>query len=130
MIRTSLKFNKTTLTYFLIAIAFCSLIALCVKIIFPDSKKPSDNYTECNQLLNASAPISPSSVLNDKNDIQLLHARINGIKSPFATNAGFDRLITLARIVSSLRMELVITLMRLGLLLRRILLAQISSIRK
>ena len=95
MIRTSLKFNKTTLTYFLIAIAFCSLIALCVKIIFPDSKKPSDNYTECNQLLNASAPISPSSVLNDKNDIQLLHARINGIKSPFATNAGFDSLITM-----------------------------------
>lgn len=95
MINTSLKFNKTTLTYFLIAIAFCSLIALCVKIIFPDSKKPSDNYTECNQLLNASAPISPSSVLNDKNDIQLLHARINGIKSPFATNAGFDSLITM-----------------------------------
>lgn len=35
-----------------------------------------------------------------------------------------------ARIVSSLRMKLVTTLMRLGLLLRRILLAQISSIRK
>lgn len=33
-------------------------------------------------------------------------------------------------IVSSLRMELVIALMRLGLLLRRIHLAQISSIRK
>lgn len=41
-----------------------------------------------------------------------------------------NRLITLARIVSSSRMGFVITLMRLGLLLRRILLAQISSIRK
>jgi hypothetical protein len=62
MIKTFPKFNKTTLTYFLIAAVFCGIIALFVKIIFPDVKKPSDNYTECNQLLNASAPISPSNV--------------------------------------------------------------------
>ena len=72
MIKTFPKFNKTSFTYFLIAVVFCSLIALFVKIIFPDAKEPSDNYTECNQLQHASAPISPSSVLNDKNDIQLL----------------------------------------------------------
>ena len=95
MINTSLKFNKTTLTYLFIAVAFCSLIALFVKIIVPDTKKIPDNYTECNQLLNASAPISPSSVLSDKNDIQLLHAKANGVKSPFVTNAEFDSLITM-----------------------------------
>lgn len=39
-------------------------------------------------------PVQPSNVLHDKNEIQVLHARVNGLKKPFETNAGFDSLIT------------------------------------
>ena len=95
MLKTSLRLKKTSLIYFFIALALCGLFFLFLKIADQDHKKPSDNYTQCNQLLNASAPISPSDVLNDKNDIQLLHARTNGLKHPFATNAEFDSLITM-----------------------------------
>ncbi len=49
-----------------------------------------NNYNNCNQLINASAPIEPAEIISDKNDVQLIHAMKNGLKKPFATNAEFD----------------------------------------
>lgn len=52
--------------------------------------EPPNNYKDCNQLVNASAPIEPAEVIADKNDIHLIHAIANGLKKPFETNAEFD----------------------------------------
>lgn len=84
---------KKVIIYFLIALVFCILIFSVYKYFNSSPEKPVDNYSQCNQLHNASAPISPSNVLNDKNDIQIIHAQTNGIKQPFATNSEFDSLV-------------------------------------
>ncbi len=53
---------------------------------------PPSRYVNCNQLINASAPIEPAEIIKDLNDVQLIHAKKNGLKRPFATNAEFDSL--------------------------------------
>ena len=77
-------------TYILIGLLFSILISTYFILSHKKEETRPNKYTDCNQALNASAPISPSSVLNDKNDIQLVHAQKNGLKQPFATNAEFD----------------------------------------
>lgn len=89
----TLKLNKTTLIYS----AICIVFALLLVIYFSREKSdkvnktiPPNHYSSCNQLLNASAPIEPADIISDKNDVQLIHARTNGLKRPFKTNAEFD----------------------------------------
>lgn len=93
MAQTLQNSHKKIITYFLIALAFCVFIFSVSKYLKSSPVQPTDNYSQCNQLHNASAPISPSKVLNDKNDIQLIHAQTNGIKQPFETNSAFDSLV-------------------------------------
>jgi uncharacterized protein YcbK (DUF882 family) len=53
-------------------------------------KKENANYiSNCDHVKYASAPISPSSKLNDPNETQLIHAMKNGLKTPFITNNEF-----------------------------------------
>jgi len=54
--------------------------------------KPKE-FIECDHIHFASSPISPSSKLNDPNEIHLLHAQKNGLKFPIVTNAEFDSII-------------------------------------
>lgn len=86
--------NKTyLLLYISIGIIFTLLVStyFFTKKPIPEVKPlPPNNYDNCNQLLNASAPIEPAEIIADKNDIQLIHAKANGLKKPFATNAEFD----------------------------------------
>jgi len=85
---------KKTIFYSVIVLIICLLITIFFKYLNSASDKKPDNYSQCDQIHNASAPVSPSNVLNDKNDIQLIHAQTNGIKQPFATNSDFDSLIS------------------------------------
>lgn len=89
-------------TYILIGLLFSILISAYFILTHKKEEVKPNKYTDCHQILNASAPISPSSVLNDKNDIQLVHAQKNGLKQPFATNAEFDSLITMKVLKSEL----------------------------
>ncbi len=86
--------QRHTILYIFIGLTFLSSIFIYLITKHKEPIKEESTYTNCNQKLHASAPIQPSSVLNDKNDIQLLHAQTNGLKEPFATNAAFDSLIT------------------------------------
>lgn len=52
--------------------------------------KKENKYFNCDHTLYASAPIEPSDVLNDKNEVHLLHAHKNGLKNPFTTNGQFE----------------------------------------
>jgi len=87
------KYNTHIKIFISIGIVFALFVT--VYFIFKKPKeieKPPlpNNYTNCNQLTNASAPIEPADIISDKNDVQLVHARKNGLKKPFETNAEFD----------------------------------------
>lgn len=45
---------------------------------------------ECDHRQNAVIPVLPSNILRDKNDVQLLHARLTGLKKPFESDSAFD----------------------------------------
>lgn len=69
------------------------LIGLTFCLLFLNNNKKfekTERYYHCNQTLHATAAIEPSNVLNDKNDVHLLHAQKNGIKVPYNTNALFE----------------------------------------
>lgn len=94
MVHKLQKSSKKIFFYSIIVLIICLLIFFIFKHISSTSDKKTDNYSQCDQIHNASAPITSSNVLNDKNDIQIIHAQTNGIKQPFATNADFDSLIS------------------------------------
>jgi len=52
-----------------------------------------ENYTGCDHVKYANAPIEPKDILKDPNVEQLIHAQKNGLKKPFKTNQEFDSLI-------------------------------------
>lgn len=86
------KFNKTHINkklFFLIAIAF-NLLLIGIIIAFFYNDKPRTSNAECDHVRFANAPISPKSVISDKNDIHLFHATKNGLKQPFKDSADFD----------------------------------------
>ncbi|HEY6915718.1 MAG TPA: DUF5715 family protein, partial [Paludibacter sp.] len=84
-----------------IGITICVLIGSCLAIyigtpLFKHIKKEtpqSKTYAQCDHVHFPSAPIQPSDKLNDPNEIQLIHARTNGLKQPFATNDEFNERI-------------------------------------
>ena len=49
----------------------------------------SKDFSECNHIVFADAPISPSDKLNDPNEIHLVHAEKNGLRKPFTTTEDF-----------------------------------------
>jgi len=88
------KLNKTLKIYISIGLIFSLLIASYFLVKTPKhntvKKVLPNHYTDCNQLINATAPIEPANIISDKNDVQLVHARINGLKKPFESDAEFD----------------------------------------
>ena len=75
--------------YIFIGILSIILIGISYLITYNQKKHKSLSYSDCNPSRFANSPISPSSVLNDKNDIHLIHAIKNGLKKPFATKDEF-----------------------------------------
>ena len=45
---------------------------------------------DCDRSLYATAPITAQRIMNDKNDIQNLHAQVNGLKQIYISNASFE----------------------------------------
>jgi hypothetical protein len=90
----TLKLNTPAKVYLSIGLIFTLLIIAYFLFKTPkeDKIKPTlpNHYVNCNQLINATAPIEPSDIIKDKNDVQLVHARTNGLKRPFKTNGEFD----------------------------------------
>lgn len=87
------KSKTNYIIFFSIALVFILLI--CLQFYFNSTKEtkqsiPENTYLGCNQLTNASAPIEPSNIIKDLNVVQLIHAKKNGLKRPFVTNAEFD----------------------------------------
>jgi len=86
--------NKTqVILYISIVIVLISLTTLY--FITKNSKTnipapPPNKYINCNQLISPSAPIEPAEIIKDLNEVQLIHAKKNGLKRPFKTNAEFD----------------------------------------
>jgi len=83
-----MKSNKKTIIY--IGIVFFTL--LFISILFYTNKKAvkTNNYIGRDQVHFANAPISPSNILKDKNDIHLIHAQKNGLNNPFETDSAFN----------------------------------------
>lgn len=52
-------------------------------------KKSRPEIVDCDRRLFATAPITPERFLNDKNDIQNIHAQINGLERIYINNASF-----------------------------------------
>jgi uncharacterized protein YcbK (DUF882 family) len=98
MRNTTKKFFSTRNIIILIVIIIGVVIALfvtfhCKKHI--KTERPlSKAYSQCDHINNPSAPITPSTKLNDVNDIQIIHAEKNGLKHPFKTNDEFNAQIS------------------------------------
>ena len=79
----------------ILALSICFIIIICtiIGVIYCKHKPESRPYvsisSQCDHVKNANAPISPSGKLNDQNEIHLVHAQKNGLKTPFTTNAEF-----------------------------------------
>ena len=84
-----MKNKNYILIYLLIGLVFCVLIALYFIINKNNDTVQHGFYKNCNQITDANAPILPSSILNDKNDLHLLHALKNGITKPITSNYEF-----------------------------------------
>ena len=81
--------QRNLIIYALIGLIFI-IIAIFLKS--PEHKKAIEkkiSYAECDHVLYANAPVTPSDKLNDKNDIHLIHATKNGV-TPFASNEEFE----------------------------------------
>ncbi|MDD3080007.1 MAG: DUF5715 family protein [Paludibacter sp.] len=93
---TSTLFNRQKRLYLYIFIALTFIVLITIYLWPPkkQSVRILNKYVECDHVKNPTAPITPSKLLKDKNDLQLIHAMTNGLKKPFATNAEFDSTIT------------------------------------
>jgi len=80
--------KKKTLIYSAIIIVTISIVSLF--FYFNQKPKRTNNYVGGDQIHFANAPISPSDILKDKNDIHLLHAQKNGLKNHFSTDSVFN----------------------------------------
>jgi hypothetical protein len=81
--------QRNLIIYALIGLIF---IIIVIFLKTPEQKKVAEkkiSYAECDHILYANAPVTPSDKLNDKNDIHLIHASKNGI-TPFASNEEFE----------------------------------------
>jgi uncharacterized protein YcbK (DUF882 family) len=76
--------------YILSSIAIVALISLSLLFLKKDKPKPPNYYIGCDHVHFANAPITPSNILKDKNEIHLLHAQKNGLKHPFTSDKEFD----------------------------------------
>ena len=92
-----MKNKNYILIYLLIGLVFSVLIALYFIINKNNDTVQHGFYKNCNQITDANAPILPSSILNDKNDLHLIHALKNGIAKPIASNHEFDSTILILK---------------------------------
>lgn len=80
----------------LLIFVITTLIALILYWSFSKQTKPVHQTIECDKIHFANAPIEPSSFLNDKNDIHLIHAEKNGVKPIFSSDDDFkNRIVNL-----------------------------------
>lgn len=76
--------------YLFVAIAL-SIVGVAMYFYNKNNVHPIKAHVPpCDHIRFASMPISPSDKLNDLNDIQLLHARKNGLGHPFSSNEEFE----------------------------------------
>ncbi len=87
--RTKRKHSQKTI-YILIGIGFLFLVGITFLLKNKPVKIAPSRYIGCDHTQHANAPINPSSTLNDKNDIHLLHAQKNGLPEPFQSNEEFE----------------------------------------
>jgi hypothetical protein len=76
--------------YIFICLGIFTCIGISFLLLNQHKTKVKNTYAECNPVLFANAPISPSNKLNDKNDIHLIHAIRNGLKQPFINDQDFN----------------------------------------
>lgn len=76
----------------IIYIAISTSILIIISILLYTYKKPEkiNYYVGRDQVHFANAPISPSNILKDLNDIHLIHAQKNGLKNHFSTDSAFN----------------------------------------
>ncbi len=80
--------EKPILPYLLIGLAITVLIIAAIEInAYLKRNSTRDVDTECDFCKEATAPISSKNIFKDWNETQLKHARRNGLKRPYKTNA-------------------------------------------
>ncbi len=80
--------EKPILPYLLIGLAITALIIAAIEIdSYLKRNSTRDVDTECDFCREATAPISSKTKFKDWNETQLKHARRNGLKRPYKTNA-------------------------------------------
>jgi hypothetical protein len=75
--------------YLLIGVGLLLLIGFLYFHFHYGKISKSKDFSECNHVEFANAPITPSDKLNDPNEVQLVHAQKNGLKKPFTTTQDF-----------------------------------------
>jgi len=90
MIKEQFRKPFFIIIFILVGVAIAVTIGIAFHKNIKKEKVLSKAYTECDHILNANAPISPTDKLNDPNDNQLIHAQKNGLKKPFETNDEFN----------------------------------------
>jgi hypothetical protein len=91
---------RSTITLKIIFYASILLTVIAIIIILQHKKesieppKIVENYTGCDHVKYANVPIEPSNVIHDLNEVQLVHAKKNGLKQPIKTNQEFDSVIS------------------------------------
>lgn len=90
-IRYFISTYRITLLFALLIIISAILLPRVFKNIRTKGaiQKPSV-ITDCNRALYATAPINSTRKLNDINDVQLVHAQLNGLKNIYISNASFE----------------------------------------
>ena len=83
--KNSFKYINILLVIFFLIISGISLLPH----LFLKAPKLKDT-TECDHIKYANSPISPSSKLNDLNEVQLVHAEKNGLKKPITSYSDFN----------------------------------------
>lgn len=87
---------------FILNIVLYALILLIIIVVIFSlktniSKKKTphliENYSGCDHVKFANAPIEPADVIHDINEVQMVHAKKNGLKKPIGTNQEFDSII-------------------------------------
>jgi len=75
--------------FFIIEVLVIMLFGAIYFYFNTNKTSKSREFSECDHVHFANAPISSSSKLNDPNEIHLIHAHKNGLKEPFTTTADF-----------------------------------------
>lgn len=83
------KKNKKLFVWIVVSIIVTILFFIIVSDFFSLIKKNTSKKIKPAKI-EATAPITPTTELKDNNDMQLLHARANGLEMPYISNENFE----------------------------------------